>query len=188
MNRPHDPLIARIKQGDKHAFDQVFISHFKRLKAYAHTWIKEADDAEEIVQNVFVRIWTRREQLQTNGALNAFLYRSVYNECLNHLKHQKIRANFSLHVSQTLEKQTGNLTHEIMAAELKKNIYLAINDLPDKCRQIFELSRFNHLKYHEIAETLNLSVKTVENQMGKALRVLRLKMADFLILLLLLIK
>lgn len=186
MNHTSDPLLALIKQGNKHAFDQVFLSHFKRLKAYASTWIRDPDEAEEIVQNVFVRIWTKREQLEVDGILNAFLYRSVYHECLNYLKHQKVRAAFSLHASHKATVKTGNLTDEIMASELKKHIYSAINDLPEKCRQIFELSRFNNLKYHEIAGVLNISIKTVENQMGKALKVLRLKVADFLILILLL--
>lgn len=181
-------FLELIKNGDKRAFDEVFLKYFKSLHAYAFTFIKDKDDAEEIVQNVFYRIWTKRDQLKTDGFLKSFLYRSVHNESLNYLKHQKVRANFNVYYADVAKNDTGNLSVEIMASELKKNIQSAINDLPEKCRNVFQLSRFDQMKYQEIADALNISVKTVENQMGKALKILRLKMVDFLILVLLLIK
>ncbi|WP_426326247.1 RNA polymerase sigma-70 factor [Pedobacter sp. R-06] len=181
-------LIGLIKSGNKQAFDEVFLKHFKSLHAYAFTIIKEKDDAEEIVQNVFVRIWTKREQLKTDGFLKSFLYRSVHNESLNYLKHQKVRSNFNVHYADAVKNDTGNLNTEIMATELEKNIHSAINELPEKCRNVFQLSRFDQMKYQEIADALNISIKTVENQMGKALKILRLKVVDFLILIFILLK
>ncbi|WP_316785276.1 RNA polymerase sigma-70 factor [Pedobacter frigiditerrae] len=175
-------FIALIKSGNKQAFDEVFLKHFKSLYAYAFTIIKEREDAEEIVQNVFVRIWTKRDQLKTDGFLKSFLYRSVHNESLNYLKHQKVRSNFNVHYTDTVKNEVGNLNTEIMATELEKNIHSAINELPEKCRNVFQLSRFDQMKYQEIADALNISIKTVENQMGKALKILRLKVVDFLIL------
>lgn len=181
-------LIGLIKSGNKQAFDEVFLKHFKNLHAYAFTIIKEKDDAEEIVQNVFVRIWTKRAQLKTDGFLKPFLYRSVHNESLNYLKHQKVRSNFNIHYADAVKNDTGNLNTEIMATELEKNIHSAINELPEKCRNVFQLSRFDQMKYQEIADALNISIKTVENQMGKALKILRLRVVDFLILIFILLK
>lgn len=181
-------LIGLIKSGNKQAFDEVFLKHFKSLHAYAFAIIKEKDDAEEIVQNVFVRIWTKREQLKTDGFLKPFLYRSVHNESLNYLKHQKVRSNFNVHYAEAVKNDAGNLNTEIMATELQRNIHSAINELPEKCRNIFQLSRFDQMKYQEIADTLNISIKTVENQMGKALKILRLRVADFLVLIFILLK
>lgn len=185
----NDPnLIGLIKSGNKQAFDEVFLKHFKSLHAYAFAIIKEKDDAEEIVQNVFVRIWTKREQLKTDGFLKPFLYRSVHNESLNYLKHQKVRSNFNVHYAEVVKNDTGNLNTELMATELEKNIHSAINELPEKCRNIFQLSRFDQMKYQEIADALNISIKTVENQMGKALKILRLRVVDFLVLIFILLK
>jgi RNA polymerase sigma-70 factor (ECF subfamily) len=181
-------LIGLIKSGNKQAFDEVFLKHFKSLHAYAFAIIKEKDDAEEIVQNVFVRIWTKREQLKEDGFLKSFLYRSVHNESLNYLKHQKVRSNFNVHYADAVKNDMGNLNTEIMATELEKNIHSAISDLPEKCRNIFQLSRFDQMKYQEIADALNISIKTVENQMGKALKILRLRVVDFLILIFILLK
>lgn len=175
-------LLELIKNGDKRAFDEVFLKHFKSLHAYALAIIKEKDDAEEIVQNVFYKIWTKRSQLKTDGFLKSFLYRSVHNESLNYIKHQKVRTNFNVRYAGNIQQDIGNLNSEIMATELEKNIHAAINELPEKCRNVFQLSRFDQLKYQEIAETLNISIKTVENQMGKALKILRLKVVDLLIL------
>lgn len=180
-------LIELIRNGDKKTFDQVFLQYFNSLHAYAYQIVKNSDDAEEVVQNVFFKIWTRRSQLKADGFLKSFLYRSVHNECLNHLKHQKVRSNFNVHYSEADENSMGNLNEDIMASALEKSIHNAINELPERCRAVFQLSRFDHLKYREIAEVLNISIKTVENQMGKALQILRLKMVDFLILVLLLI-
>ena len=181
-------LIGLIKSGNKRAFDEVFLMHFKSLHAYAFTMVKDRDDAEEIVQNVFVRIWTRRGQLKTDGFLKSFLYRSVHNESLNYLKHQKVRANFNVHYADAVKNDMGNLNTEIAVTELEKNIHSAINDLPEKCRNVFQLSRFDQMKYQEIADALNISVKTVENQMGKALKILRHRVIDFLILIFILLK
>lgn len=175
-------LLESIKNGDKWAFDEVFLKHFKSLHAYAFTIIKEKDDAEEIVQNVFYKIWTKRSQLKTDGFLKSFLYRSVHNESLNYIKHQKVRTNFNVRYVRDIQQDTGNLNSEIMVTELEKNIHAAINELPEKCRNVFQLSRFDQLKYQEIAKALNISIKTVENQMGKALKILRLKVVDLLIL------
>jgi RNA polymerase sigma-70 factor (ECF subfamily) len=142
--------------------------------------MKDDEQAEEIVQNVFCRIWEKREQLKADGSLKAYLYRSVHNESLNYLKHQKTRTAFQVHFNNNEDETAGEASEKIMVTELDGHIQKALNELPLQCRIIFQLSRFENLKYKQIADQLNLSVKTVENQMGKALKVLRLKLAEFL--------
>ncbi|PST82537.1 RNA polymerase sigma-70 factor [Pedobacter yulinensis] len=171
--------IEQIRNGQKNVFDQVFLDFYKHLHAYAMKMLRDHDAAEEAVQNVFCRIWERRSQLKTGGYLKSFLYRSVHNECLNSLKHQKVREAFQLHRAGA-EAESASLDQDLHAAELQRHLQMAIEALPEKCREVFKLSRLEQLRYHEIAASLNISVKTVENQMGKALRVLRVKLADFL--------
>ncbi|MDB5086383.1 MAG: polymerase sigma-70 factor [Mucilaginibacter sp.] len=179
MENSESTVINLIKEGNERAFEKVFREYFKSLHAYAYIFIKDDEQAEEIVQNIFCRIWEKREQLKTDGSLKAYLYRSIHNESVNYLKHQKTRAAFQLHYSNE-DQTTGEASEKIMAAELDGHIQKALNELPLQCRIIFQLSRFENLKYKQIADQLNLSVKTVESQMGKALKVLRLKLAEFL--------
>jgi len=173
-------VINLIKGGNERAFEKIFREYFKSLHAYAFTFMKDDEQAEEVVQNVFCRIWEKRDQLKTDGSLKAYLYRAVHNESLNYLKHQKTRAAFQVHYNSNEEQPAEQASEKMMVAELNGHIQKALNDLPLQCRIIFQLSRFENLKYKEIADQLNLSVKTVENQMGKALKVLRLKLAEFL--------
>ena len=146
--------------------------------------------AEEIVQNVFCRIWEKRDQLKTDGSLKSYLYRAVHNESLNYLKHQKVKASFGIYYAGQLQQgEEEQASKKIMTAELQQHIEAAMSGLPQQCRIIFQLSRFEQLKYQQIADHMGLSVKTVENQMGKALRIMRQKLAEFLpVILLLLMK
>lgn len=187
MDNSDAHLLGLIKIGNKQAFDTVFLKYFNVLHRYVISIINEKDDAEEIVQNVFYRIWTKRSQLKDEGFLKSFLYRSVRNESLNYIKHQKVRNKFGIHYGDN-QNDSGNLTSEILVMELRREIYAAIDELPERCQAVFQLSRFEQMKYSEIAKELNISVKTVENHMGKALKILRVKMAEFLVLFFLLIK
>ncbi len=175
-----DQLGAMLAKKDESAFEQVFKTHFKNLHAYAFTILKNEVEAEEIVQQVFFKMWERAEHLSFDGPVAAYLYRSVYNESLNYVKHQKVKNNYRLHVAHRMKDQSENITEKVLNEELAEKIREALSELPAQCRAIFQLSRFESLKYREIADKLNLSVKTVENQMGKALKILRVKLADFL--------
>lgn len=179
MEYQNNDSLTLIRQGNEAAFERVFKLYFKNLHAYAYTFIKEDIIAEEIVQNVFFRIWEKRDQLQIDDSLKAYLYRSVHNESLNHIKHQKVKSSFQEHYSNHAET-SNDASATMIASELEIQIQKAINELPQQCRIIFQLSRFEQLKYQQIADQLNISVKTVENQMGKALKVMRLKLVEFL--------
>ncbi len=173
-----------LRSGHKETFNEVYLSYFKPLQRYAMQFTKEAEVAEEIIQQVFCRIWERRNQLKEDGLIKSFLYTSVYHACINYLKHEKIK---QLHADQQtlpFEQQVGNLQEEVTANELQFQLQSAMEGLPPQCRIIFKMSRIDQLKYKEISSLLQISVKTVENQMGKALRILRKDLIDFLILLL----
>ena len=183
-------VISLLKEGSPKAFEWLFKAHFESLHAYAYTFLKDDEMAEEIVQNVFCRIWEKRNQLKTDGSLKSYLYRAVHNESLNYLKHQKVKASFGVYYAGQLQHdEEEQASGKIITAELQQRIEAAMNALPQQCRIIFQLSRFEQLKYQQIADHLGLAVKTVENQMGKALRIMRQKLAEFLpVILLLLMK
>lgn len=168
-------------------FEEVFKTHFKNLHGYATTLLKDADDAEEMVQQVFVRLWEKRDNLDIRDSATAYLYRSVYHECLNFLKHQKVKTAYQTFAQHRPANGEMPASAKIQLGELEWHINQALEALPEQCRIIFQMSRFEELKYREIADRLGLSVKTIENQMGKALRIMREKLADFLPLLLLIL-
>ena len=160
-------------------FENVFKSNFKNLHAYACSILKDEASAEEIVQQVFLKLWEKKEQLAELQSVEAYLYRSVHNECLNWLKHNKVKAAHQAH-ALFVNKEAAQDNDQVTLKELQKDIDKAINELPEQCRTIFQLSRFEDLKYRDIADKLGISVKTVENQMGKALRTLRTKLSGYL--------
>jgi len=178
-------LIQLLGNRDEGAFEQVFKAHFKNLHAYACTIVREQTAAEEIVQHVFYKIWEKAAQLNINPPVAAYLYRAVNNESINYLKHQKVKSVHRAHTVYHMKNQADSAARKVLAGELEKKLRKALNELPEQCRIIFQLSRFEELRYREIADKLGISIKTVENQMGKALKLLRVKLVDFLPLLIL---
>lgn len=167
------------------AFEQLFKAHYRALHAYANMLLKDVDIAEEVVQSMFLKLWEKRDLLAVQTSIKAYLYKCIYNDSLNLLKHEQVKSkyqNFTVHTMNTHHEPASN---RVELSELQKALQLALNALPEQCRLVFQLSRFEELKYKEIAERLGISIKTVENQMGKALKILRLKLVDFLVLALL---
>ncbi len=172
---------------EESSFEALFKANFKRLFAYAITILREDSHAEEIVQNVFYKMWEKKGKIDIQTSVTAYLYRSVYNDCLNYLKHKKVKATYTMHKTWSQKDETDNATTKVQLSELQQKLDAALSDLPEQCRTIFQMSRFEELKYREIASKLGISVKTVENQMGKALSILRIKLADYLPLLMLIL-
>jgi RNA polymerase sigma-19 factor, ECF subfamily len=187
MEFQDEQIASLLSKKDEAAFEQVFKSHYKNLHAYAFTMLKDEDEAEEMVQQVFFKLWDRSGYLSFSGPIAAYLYRAVHNESLNFLKHQKVRASHQLHVAYSMKNKTEHGQGKMMRKELENKFREALNELPEQCRTVFQLSRFEDMKYREIADKLDISVKTVENHMGKALKLLRTKLVDFLPLLLILL-
>ncbi len=171
---------GNLEQEGKIAFETVFKSNYKGLHAYAYTILKDEIMAEEMVQNVFCKLWEKRAGINVQTSLAAYLYRSVYHESLNYLKHLKVREAYGSYARSQLRSAVDTAEKKVMVSDLEKKLNEALDQLPEQCRIIFQMSRFEELRYQEIADRLGLSIKTVENQMGKALRILRLKLSDFL--------
>ena len=177
--------IHQIDADSSALFENVFKTHFKSLHAYAFTILKDDTTAEEIVQNVFYKLWEKKDKITIESSLAAYLYKAVYYESLNFLKHMKVREVYHAHI--TRNNAGGDTMDSLALKELQQKIDLAINQLPEQCRTIFQLSRYEGLKYKVIAGKLGISVKTVESQMGKALKTLRTKLMEYLPILLLII-
>jgi len=160
-------------------FEQVFKDNFKNLHSYATSIVKDESTGEEMVQNVFMKLWEKKDQIDIKQSIAAYLYKAVYYECLNYIKHSKVKAAYQVHATRTGGEEE-NPADNATLKELQRQIDKALNDLPEQCRTIFQMSRYEELKYRMIADQLGISVKTVEGQMGKALRILRQKLADYL--------
>jgi RNA polymerase sigma-70 factor (family 1) len=174
-------LLDAIKSGDEIAFDTLFRRYYEALCRYAYTLSDQhdLDDAEEVVQQVFVKVWEQRQVLEVNTSLKAYLYKMVYHRCLNRLRDARTREKY--HAYHTSQVENMDQSQPMEAQELNERLQKALGVLPTECRRIFELSRFESLKYREIADQLGISIKTVEAQMGKALRILRVELADYLV-------
>jgi RNA polymerase sigma-70 factor, ECF subfamily len=169
--------IRRIRNGDKGEFESLFRSSYVSLVRYAKTLIKDHDTAEEIVQDLFFRLWQDKGKLNIESSLNGYLFRSVHNRCLHHIEHNKV---IERHAEEMLNRHPENQESPsdiLNYKELQDKIARILERLPAKCGKIFTMSRFEGLKYTEIAEKLSVSVKTVEANMGRALKEFRKELA-----------
>ncbi|MFY7910107.1 MAG: RNA polymerase sigma-70 factor, partial [Emticicia sp.] len=173
-------IIGAIREGNERIFEETFRKYYQSLCNYANSILKEMDEAEEVVQNLFLSIWEKRSDLEISISLKSYLYRAVHNHCLNRIKHLKVREEYQQYAVNFYDASYESVSQTVMKNELETKIEEAIKKLPEQCRLIFQMSRFEELKYHEIAEQLELSPKTVENQIGKALKILRVELAEYL--------
>ncbi|MDR1369822.1 MAG: RNA polymerase sigma-70 factor [Dysgonamonadaceae bacterium] len=171
---PENNLILRkIRVGDIKAFEALFREYYEALCRYGLTFVDTTDEAEEIVQELFYKIWKNREHLEISFSLKAYLYGAVRNNALQYLEHLQVRQNYAEHFAK--QDKTGILSpdEELEYKELNEKIDSLLNELPERRREIFILSRFEGLKYSEIAERFDLSIKTIEAEMTKAFKELR---------------
>lgn len=166
-------IIERIRQGEIHEFETLFRSSYVSLVRFAKTLIKDHDTAEEIVQDFFFRIWKNKENLNIESSLNGYLFRSVHNSCLHYIEHQKVVIKHTEEMSREPEETSVDPGDVLNYKELQEKIARILERLPEKCGRIFCMSRFEGLKYSEIAKELSISVKTVEANMGRALKEFR---------------
>ena len=183
-----DPdIIPKIAQGNKSAFETLFKSHYANLCGYAVKYVWEPDEAEEIVQDLFFNLWNKRSSLYISSSIESYLFRAVRNACLNYLKHRKVRENYAVAAQENHNPGLRLNDNPIETLELQKRIDEAIDALPPERKKVFMLSRHEGLKYKEIADALGISVKTVEAQMGKALKFLKEELKEFMIILILIL-
>lgn len=168
-------LIDRLKKGDKAAFDELFRSHYKYLVVIAHKYLNDTDGARDMVQDVFLDIWNRRESLKIDQSAKFFLRRAVINKCLaRKRKSERITVNSEL---VSIDNRGDNSTTDQVAFnDINDFVNNVINELPERCREVFILSRKMEMSHKEIAAKLNISTKTIENQMTKALKIMRVEL------------
>jgi RNA polymerase sigma-70 factor (ECF subfamily) len=179
----NEQLIPLLLSGDEGTFESVYKHFLKPLHVYAITILKDEEVARGMVQNIFLKLWERRSTLNFSGSLKAYLYAAVHHECVNYIRHEKVKLKYQDHMVYKMKDsaEPGNHTE---LNDLKQKVQEAMGNLPERCRTIFQLSRFEELKYKEIAYQLGISVKTVEAQMGKALKIMRYNLLDYLPLIL----
>jgi RNA polymerase sigma-70 factor (ECF subfamily) len=171
-------IIRRIRQGDKQEFEKLFRSSYVSLVRYAKTILRDHDTAEEIVQELFFRLWQDRQNLTIESSLNGYLYRSVHNRALHYIEHQQVVSRHAGEMTARAEVVSEPVTEAIYYSELQARVARVLERLPERCRMIFRMSRFEGLKYNEIANKLTVSLKTVEADMGKALREFKKALAE----------
>jgi len=173
---------------DKIDFETLFKVHYSKLCAYANLFLNDPDASEDVVQEVFFKVWKNRSELVINSTIKSYLFRAVRNGCMNVIDHITVREAYKLVNEEDIKSSEEVPIDMAIVSELEQRIRESIDHLPTERRKIFILSRFDGLKYKEIADQLNISVKTVENQMYQALRFLRENLVDYLPLILLLFK
>ena len=173
-------MIHVTRQLDEHTLESLFRDHFNGLCQFASGYVKQDEVAREIVQDAFVSLWEKRTSIDLSKPVKSYLSTTVRNKCLNHLRNSKKFSSDLLALENLPEDAGYDQPDKLVESDIRDQIIRAIDELPEKCREIFRLSRDRHLKYRQIADHLQISVKTVETQMSKALQHMRIRLAEYL--------
>jgi RNA polymerase sigma-70 factor (family 1) len=173
-------LIRQLKQGNESAYEVLFKEYYVRLTIHANKFVEDVDVAKEIVQDLFVSIYEKRESLNINSSLSSYLYRAVRNRSINYINSEKHKTKYAQHLMYTADNSDNSVENMMNKAELELALFSAISELPPKCRMIFKMNRFEGLSNGDIAEQMELSKRTVETQITKALKILRSKLQVYL--------
>jgi RNA polymerase sigma-70 factor (ECF subfamily) len=171
---------SKILIPDKPAFELLFREYYGDLCSFACSFLKDLPASEEIVQDIFFNLWTKRDVIEIKTSIKSYLYQSTRNRCLNTIKHIEVREKYKLFNEEQRSYNESIEEDPMIESELAQRIENAIEALPRERKRIFKMSRYEGLKYREIAEELDISQKTVENQMGKALRFLKEQLIEYL--------
>jgi RNA polymerase sigma-70 factor (ECF subfamily) len=163
----------------KAQYERLFKSHYRHLVNFSRQYVGHDDSCEDIVQKVFIRLWEKRADIDPDQGVVSYLFTAVRNRSLNHLRDSKKYRNELLDI-ECAEMDVAFEVDHLAMDELERKIAEALESLPEKCRLVFEMSRFQDMKYREIAEALAISSKTVEAHMSKAIRSLRQHLESYL--------
>ena len=171
--------LKRIQKGDLKEFERLFRELYSPLCSYANKYLQDKDKAEEIVQDIFYGIWKNRAQLNIKVSFKSYLYKAVQNNCLQFIQHLAVENKYKQYVKKETSYFQSDPVKEIEFQEMNKMVEQTLNSLPERCKEIFNMSRFEGLKYKEIANKLKISTKTVEANMGKALKAFRKNLKQY---------
>ena len=179
-------IIFNLRKGDKETFEQLFHENYKNLVLYAKKFVMDTEIARDLVQDIFVYLWEKRQKLTINKSLSSYLFRAVRNASINYLKRESTKENyvkdFLINLNEGSYKTSASEdAHELVVhKDLSEDIGIIIETLPEQCRNIFKMSRFRGMKNKEIAEIYAISPRTVETQIYRALKVLKEKLNPYL--------
>ena len=172
-------ILKKIKEGDIKQFEVLFKDYYEKLCRFAMVYVKNHEQSEEVIQDTFYNIWKNRNTLNITTSLKAYLYTAVRNNCLQELRKRSLDIKYENYYKSHYVNESINPADELNAKELSGVINTTLNSMPERCREIFKMSRYEGLKYHEIADKLSISIKTVEANMGKALKQFRVSLKDY---------
>lgn len=183
-NPQPDEILNRLQAGDRAALQALFHQHHAMVCGTMFRFVKDKSTVEDLAQEVFVRFWEKRESINITSSVQAYLRRMAINEALGYLRRNKHQYDEEITPQTPTGETDSSVEDQYLHSELEQNVRAAIDTLPPKCRTVFHLSRFEDMTYQEIADQMGISIKTVENQMSKALRILREKLKGYLTMLL----
>lgn len=172
--------LEELQNGNPLAFEKLFDQFYEPLCKYAYTILRDMDDAEDVVQSTFFKLWDQRHTLSIESSLNSYIYRIVHNNSINIIRQQSNHQEHNENWLKTATKELNTTIEDIEAKELQSAINQALENLPPQCKKVFMMSRMDQMAYSEIAKELNISPKTVENHIAKALKLLRVDLQEFL--------
>lgn len=184
INQDSNHLFQKVRQDDMLAFETLFKRLYPRLKDFAEKVVKEPAIAEDIIQEVFIKVWEKREKINAVN-IEAFFFKVLRNQCITHIKHLKVIENVKTGINVLREAEevyridfVRNEPYILVEKELEQEIEKTLKELPDKCREVFIMSRIEGLKNREIADKLNINIKNVERHITRALKTFRLRFGD----------
>lgn len=173
-------LLFRLKEGDCKAFSSIFTAYYRDLVIFAARFTREVNNAEEIVEDTFASLWEDRELIRISVSLKSYLLKMVQNRCIDWLRHKKLIQAHNEYSLLNSPRSINDTDNYLLHSELHEQIQIALKLLPDQLSETFQLNRERGLKYHQIAEMLGVSIRTVEVRIGKALSLLRYHLKDYM--------
>jgi len=177
--KKENKIYQEIVSGDLKSFETLFKRYYESLCLFANNYLKDMDKAEEIVQDTFYKFWNNRNNISIQSSLKSYLYGATKNNCLKHIRSEQYKNQYISHIKSTPGPEVKTPADELNAKELHSLIEHTLKSLPEKTRNIFTMNRYQGFTYREIAEKMSISIKTVEANMGKALKVFRKKLIDY---------
>jgi len=175
-------LIEKLRNDDKYAFTVIFTKYYQDLVRFSFRFTKNSDASEELVQELFVKLWEERKLLTFHTSLKSYLLKSAQNRSIDWLRHLNIKKKYASEILDNPILSENDIENYILHSELESNLFRALNKIPAPNAEVFRMSRNESLNYNEIAQKLDVSVRTVEVRMAKALSLLREELIDFLLL------
>lgn len=180
-------VLSRLKKGSREVYAQLFHKHYKNLVLYAQKFVMDTEVARDLAQDVFIFLWEKRETLHIERSLDAYLFRAVHNSAINYLKRESNKTQYikkfilSFNEQKRYAHASANAHEQLVFKDLSEKIETVVESLPEQCRNIFKMSRFKGMKNKEIAEIYNISPRTVETQIYRALKVLKENLVPFMV-------